>query len=99
MQGNNHAKLHIFFVLTTSNAELLYQSPLKKGVIAKKQPPKPRNLSLRSFLLHFLLLKSGINKSDKPSTKKKRNSRSSLISILSRQDAKIDTPELENRIM
>lgn len=59
MQGNNHAKLHIFFVLTTSNAELLYQSPLKKGVIAKKQPPKPRNLSLRSFLLHFLLLKSG----------------------------------------
>ena len=35
MQGNNHAKLHIFFVLTTSKVELLYQSPLKKVLLQK----------------------------------------------------------------
>ena len=44
MQGNNHAKLHIFFVLTTSKVELLYQSPLKKGVIVKKTAAKASKL-------------------------------------------------------
>ena len=45
MQGNYHAKLHIFFVLTTSKVELLYQSPLKKGVIAKKTAAKASKLT------------------------------------------------------